>query len=282
MPTRRCVRSGLVALVLCAALCSIARAREWYVSKTGSNADGQSWATAFNHPQSAIDAAFADGGGEVWVKADTYTPTGDGDRTKSFAMKVGVDIYGGFAGTESLRAQRNLVTNVTILSGDLNGDDDPTKALDDPLRNNSENSYHVVAGASDATLDGLTVTGGNANAGSGTRSLGGGMYCSGVVDLTVMNCALTGNRAVVRGGGIYIWGLNSRIASCTFTGNKAERGGAVYTSMQSSSGGSAITNCTFTGNSADRYGGALWSAMWPPTITNCIFWAATRLQKGRV
>ncbi len=41
------------------------------------------------------------------------------DRTISFELKNGVAIYGGFAGTETLRTQRNPATNVTVLSGDI-------------------------------------------------------------------------------------------------------------------------------------------------------------------
>ena len=46
-----------------------ASAAVWYVDKNNTSGaeEGASWATAFTTIQPAIDAAFYDGGGEVWV-----------------------------------------------------------------------------------------------------------------------------------------------------------------------------------------------------------------------
>jgi len=80
------------------------------------------------------------------------------DRTTTFSMKSGVALYGGFDGTETSRNQRDWETNITTLSGDIGVAGD-----------NSDNSYHVVTGSGvdeTATLDGFTITGGNANAAS--------------------------------------------------------------------------------------------------------------------
>ncbi|MCH7702167.1 MAG: hypothetical protein IID37_10810 [Planctomycetes bacterium] len=104
------------------------------------NNDGTSWENAFTDLQDAL--AASEGGDQIWVAAATYNPDGPGgDRTATFQLISGVGLYGGFAGGETELDERDPDLNVTILSGDLNGDD----RLD--FANNEENSYHVVTGS---------------------------------------------------------------------------------------------------------------------------------------
>ncbi len=80
-------------------------------------------------------------------------------------------LYGGFAGTETARSQRNPAANLTILSGDIDNNDSQTPIITDltTVTGNDTNSYHVVTGATGATLDGFTITAGNANGGRSRR-----------------------------------------------------------------------------------------------------------------
>ncbi|MCU0494660.1 MAG: hypothetical protein MUD01_23995, partial [Chloroflexaceae bacterium] len=103
-------------------------------------------------------------------------------------------IYGGFAGSEIARSQRDWVTNVATLTGDLNGDDGANFA------NTGENSYNVVEGATGATLDGFTITGGNANGnGCFTTSCGGGIL-NRMSSPTLINLIIRHNQARFGGG----------------------------------------------------------------------------------
>lgn len=75
--------------------------------------DGSTWATAYASPQKAIDALNDGTGqrGEVWVAAGTYAPsthiTGDNNSPVAFLMHSGINVFGGFRGTETSIDQRD-------------------------------------------------------------------------------------------------------------------------------------------------------------------------------
>jgi hypothetical protein len=202
----------------------------------------------------ALDNAVT--GQEIWAKVGAYKPTADTDRTATFQLKSGVALYGGFAGAETDRLQRNIAANQTILSGDIGVQGD-----------NSDNSYHVVTGANSAVLDGFTITGGNAN-GSNPFDRGGGMYNDHASPI-VSNCTFSGNNASFFGGGMFNY-LNSSpaLSNCTFSGNSAVVGAGMSNHSYCSP---TVTNCTFSGNAASNSGGGMHNISSTPTVTNCTF-----------
>ncbi|MBA7476634.1 hypothetical protein ES707_12025 [subsurface metagenome] len=252
--------------------CTIAAGGTIYVdaSASGSN-DGSSWADAYNNLQDALYKPPT-GGDQIWVAEGTYKPDEDeganvtpNDRTETFQLINGVAIYGGFAGGETSLDERDWQTNVTILSGDLDGDDVG-------FTNNGENSYSVVTGSGmnvTAILDGFTITAGNASHPSDPiYRRGGGMY-NDAGSPTVTNCTFTANSAY-RGGGMCNWYNSSpTVTNCTFSGNSAGgHGGGMRNNSNSSP---TLTNCTFSGNSANRGGGMYNYSSSSPTLTNCTF-----------
>ncbi|MHC5056140.1 MAG: right-handed parallel beta-helix repeat-containing protein [Planctomycetota bacterium] len=238
----------------------------WHV-KPGGTGDGSSWARAAGNPQDVLGVAPP--GDEIWVAAGTYLPTDDGDRTVSFVLAPGVGMFGGFAGTESLRDERNWATNETILSGDLAGDDDTSKALDDPLRNNAENTHRIVIGADGAAIDGFTITAGMAD-GDFPAERGAAVYLK-TVDTTIANCRLAGNYAGSYGA-LHCEDSPATVSDCLFEGNLASQAGALCAfSGTIPRQGPAISRCVFTGNTALNGSGALLAFLAPAVIVDSVF-----------
>ncbi len=147
----------LTAGLTLAGMAATAGATVIYV-RPGATGNGASWSNALANPQAAL--AIASPGDEIWVAAGTYHPapppaSQTQGREVSFALKTGVSLYGGFAGTETSRAQRNWAASLTILSGDLLDNDGPDWS------NRIDNSFHVVTATNvqQCTLDGFTITG---------------------------------------------------------------------------------------------------------------------------
>ena len=238
---------------------------------TGAN-NGTSWDDAYAELQPALEDA-ADGD-EVWVAAGIYTPTvkhgGTSDRYRSFQMKNGVAIYGGFDPSVGDLAfeDRDWEANRTILSGDLNGDDEPG------FENDDDNSYHVFYHPegtnldSTAILDGFTITAGNANGDSSLANTGGGMCNEFGSSPMLTNCTFEGNSARM-GGAVHNWNSQPTLVNCTLSGNSASyAGGGIWNEGSSP----VLTNCTFEGNSAESIGGAMANAFYAsPRLINCTF-----------
>ncbi|MGC8878895.1 MAG: beta strand repeat-containing protein, partial [Anaerolineae bacterium] len=190
-----------------------------------------SWADACTL-QTAL--AQATSGDEIWVKRGVHKPTTvSSDRTASFTLKDGVALYGGFLGTEDERDQRNWQTNVTVLSGDIGGDDivDTSGVVTTTANIRGSNSYHVIYSTGDtstAILDGFVVTAGQAN-GAMFQDYGGGMFNDNS-DPTVRNVIFSGN-AAIQGGGMYNSDSHPTLVNVTFSGNAATQdGGGMYNS----------------------------------------------------
>ena len=252
-----------------------AKADVRYLTTTGAGSkNGTSWANAY--PDTLMQTAINESGvTQVWVAKGTYKSTvnvgGKADRYKTFQMKNGVAIYGGFVGTETSGydlSLRDFVANETILSGDLNGNDNYSVS---PWTGTSENCYHVFYNpsglTSSAVLDGFTIKGGNAN-GDSPHNDGGGMY-NYSSSPTITNCTFTSNSVTDNGGGMFNDGSSSpTLTNCTFSSNSAgNRGGGMCNSFSSPT----LTNCTFTLNSAGYGGGMENYASSSPSLTNCTF-----------
>ena len=93
------VATLLVLAVVTLGFASTSQAAVLFVDASATGAsDGTNWADAHTDLQDALAAAIS--GDDIWVAVGTYKPATGADRTISFVMKEGVDLYGGFAGNE--------------------------------------------------------------------------------------------------------------------------------------------------------------------------------------
>lgn len=238
--------------------------------------DGKSWATAFTSVQDAL----ASGAAEIWVARGTYTS--GTDRSSTFQLGKGGALYGGFAGSETQRGQRDWQRNPTILDG--------------------RGAYHVVTGADDAVLDGFIITCGSAMGGEGGGPPGGGGRFPGggppmggppgqggarPIHLTPQ--AIMGGNNNGSGAGMLNFHASPTVRNCIFENNQAGKGGAVYNMTSTSfpprpdANGKApvFINCVFRKNTARGRGGGVSNDLGTaPTFLNCVFEANTTPQKG--
>ncbi len=264
------ILSVLLVLVLILSVTPAYAAGILYVTPDGTG-DCSTWTAACTLQTALTNATSGD---EIWVSAGRYKPTTGTDRAATFQLKNSVAVYGGFDGTEILRDQRNFKTNISILSGDLNGDDVG-------LTNTAENTYHVVTGATGAILNGFTITQGNANDGitctntgcgggmfnyqsnptltniifiNNSANRGGGMSNDDNSNPSIINVAFINNSAGWGGGGMYNYAnSNPVVINTTFNSNLAVYGAGMFNYGSSPN----LTNVTFISNSASNYEGGM-------------------------
>jgi len=257
--------------------------------------DGSSWPNAYKFLQDALsDANSSPKPVEIRVAQGIYKPDQGagitpGDRDATFQLINGVTLQGGSAGFgEPDPNSRDIETYKTILSGDLNGDDvdvnNPANLPDEPTR--GENSYHIVVGSgtnATAILDGFSITAGHANGiwwEDPPSAKGAGMF-NGNGGPTVRNCTFQGNSAIY-GGAIYnnnssllisytLFNRNFTFAVCGGDVCSGGTGSALYNNNSSTK----LVNCIFTENSTTTpiggQGGAIFNDKGNHILTDCIF-----------
>ena len=206
-----------------------------YVKENGTGTGTNSWDNASSDLQAIINAASS--GDEVWVAGGTYQPASG----TSFQLKEGVKIYGGFAGNETNRSDRNLtlLKNKTTLLG--NGAS--------VIRN--ENLQLTSA----SVLDGFNIIGGSVSAGivnvysspmlvnliiSG-NSEGGVMNENS--SPTLMRCTITNNSSTTYPGGITNLSSSPIVTNCVIARNES----ASSINVGNLSSSPVFTNCTISG-----------------------------------
>ncbi|NJN18321.1 MAG: hypothetical protein HC822_19720 [Oscillochloris sp.] len=217
-------------------------------------------------------AVTAQPGDEIWVRAGVYypAPAETPDVLFTFQLRDGVAIYGGFAGSETSRMQRDSTANRTILSGDIDRNDPNSDGnfINETWADiQGSNSRNVVSGGGTgitAVLDGFTITGGDGD----TIFSGGGIY-NFAGSPTLRNLVIQGNRAAGIGGGVYNQTQsNPRYENVIISGNYAALlGGGVGNAGASNP---IFINVTISGNQAELNGGGVFNTSAVPTFINSV------------
>ncbi len=250
------LRTTLFALAFCMAAMASAQSKIYYAATQSlGTGDGSSWANVTTLAE-ALQKAVA--GDQIWVQG-FETITGSEQiyvtpSTAGFTLKSGVQLYGGFAGTEKNINERETLGKPyqmkyrTLLTGDIDKDDayDNTNLIFPANGSRADNATHVLtlnlspsSGGNNnnypTVVNGLSIGGGQAD---GTDEYGGGIL-------------VTGDNTVT-GGGIY------RIEHCLLTHNYAVKGGGIYvapTVRDVNNNESLISLCAIYNNAAGERSG---------------------------
>ena len=176
-----------------------AAARILRVSPTGDGSDGTTWERAYNSLSNALIAAAS--GDDLWVAGGVYR--------ESIDLKSGVDLYGGFSGSEGEDDfdLRDWQANQTVLDATGLGES-------------------VVKGVSIefVRIDGLILTGGRATYGGGAHFVDS--------EIHVQHCRIEKNVTASPtgdgGGGLYSQSSKLYLESVEITNNTGRLGGGVY------------------------------------------------------
>ena len=246
--------------------------------KPGGTGLGTSWNDAMGDLQQAIN--YAAKGETIRLMAGVYRPsiaptltTAPSPKENHFVLKAGITLEGGYSGNLASPAERNILGNKSILSGDVNGNDVPGDTT-----TQSDNLTHVIIlpetlnpeeGA--ITLDGIVITAGWA----GDEEDGGGILQKGG-KLRIVRSLIKSNRAR-KGGGIFVERGELHVISSVFAENQALKpGGAIYLKENVANG---IHGTTFYKNTNEsRFGGGgsinTQGALGDLKLTSSIFWGS--------
>ena len=266
----------------------------YYVARSGNGTDGKSWVNAFQNVQAALVTAAASGGGEIWVAKGVYYPDEppypDDEQTSTFQLYNNLSLYGGFDTDDTQLSDRDWEKNLTVLSGDVDGDDFTNEdgVVESTDNINGKNAYHVVSAKNvgqSAVIDGFVITAGSADALQKFR--GGGLLCEALssgqtCDPIIRNTQFSGNYAEY-GGAVYLLGeyggtCNPAVENVKFSSNSARIGGSIciHGNKCGSNYSPLLNNVVFRNNSALE-GGAMHirsgntGCIVSPVITNAIF-----------
>ncbi|MBC8008935.1 MAG: tandem-95 repeat protein, partial [Burkholderiales bacterium] len=255
-------------LVSSEAMLTVYPNRYYVRSGATAGANGDAWATAFPSLQSALAVIPYDTSGtEIWISGGDYLATG------TLNLRPGQLVYGGFAGTESTLAERDLSANVTRLIAAANS----ARTLNLLSTGTTGFAFRLDG----ITLDTTTAQTGCAITNESTRDLvleqvrilrhERALYQAAAANSTDTVGSLTVRRSEIRGNGkasvdasFILRGGSAFIENTLFAGNRAN-----FISAAEITAPAILRNVTFAGNQG-------WTALALNDASNetrnCVFW----------
>lgn len=238
---------------------------------------GETWFDAFTDLQIALNLGCHAPSYEIWVAEGIYKPTSGTDRTVSFKVPNGANLYGGFVGTEVNLIDRPAfsilgdagIASVSVLSGAIS-----LAGL------NSATILKYTNPTLPVTLDGFVITASRSDDISTTEP-GAISIDGGGTNVAITNCNFQRNSAGY-GGAVYLTnGASPNISTSTFFSNYgAFYAGGVYADANSNP---SFYNVLFKDNYGGVGGGAI-NAIGNNTIgvSDCIFDNNTATDGGAI
>ena len=229
------MRTRLLSAIICLStiLSSFGQIVYVHQNATGNN-DGSSWEDAYLTINSAVSNASAND--EIWIASGVYIPRYSSNNPAKINVQVsGLRIYGGFNGTESQLSERDLTTNETVITGDVNGNDGsgvPDFTFSSGSTGDNLNillHYQSFSETNQAILDGITFR----------RAYLGGAVLLGSMNfpnISIANCKFENNlgdigAAIVCNSSVLDGSSNTqtlKVDRCIFKENVSRGGSCLY------------------------------------------------------
>jgi parallel beta-helix repeat protein len=166
-----------------------------YVGGAGVSTYGTNWATAYTNLQQALNMAVSND--TLYLLAQTFTMP-----TQLLWTTSHITLQGGYAGDGAPGGPAGAPSVLTRAAG-------------------VDMRVLLMAGVTNASLSGVTLTGGN------TTQRGGGLCISNSAGILLSACTLSNNAARLNGGGVYIVGsTNIAFVSCRIVSNAQQDAGS--------------------------------------------------------
>ncbi|MES2850950.1 MAG: right-handed parallel beta-helix repeat-containing protein [Bacteroidota bacterium] len=183
------------------------------------NNDGTSWQNAYTNLDTAISRTNT---GQIWVASGIYKPSKlVNNLYRSFLLNKPIMLAGGFSGVENNISQRNTVTNITILSGDIGVEGDQS--------DNTPRVIMITGTGLDSTtcIDGFKIIKAFYSSAPQYDRENGGVYINATGSPVIRNCFISNNSGS-NGAGIFIQQGNALINDNNITNNYALLGAGIF------------------------------------------------------